>query len=257
MSKKHHDDEPKLASLEELQLGLVQTQAAMLESGERIVLVLEGRDTAGKDGAIKRITEYLSVRQTRVVALPKPSDRQRSQWYFQRYVEHLPSAGEFVIFNRSWYNRGGVEPVMGFCSDVEHAAFLRDAPEFERMLVESGVKLVKIWLDISRKEQAERLEERRTDPLKALKVSPLDAEAQKKWKAYSEARNQMLERTHTAWGPWWCVRADDKKVARQHIIRHLLNQVAPSDISDKVDTPDPDILFAFDPTAIKDGRLAK
>jgi polyphosphate kinase 2 len=255
MSDKKLED--KLDGLEALQLGLVRTQAAMAESGERIVLVLEGRDGAGKDGTIKRITEYLSVRSTRVVALPKPSDRERGQWYFQRYTQHLPSAGEFVIFNRSWYNRGGVEPVMGFCSDTEHAAFLRDAPEFERMLVESGVKLVKVWLDISRGEQAKRLEERRTDPLKALKVSPLDAEAQKKWKAYSSARNEMLERTHTAWAPWWCVRADDKKAARRNVIRHLLRQVAPGDICAGVEAPDPEVLFGFEKDAIKDGRLSK
>jgi polyphosphate kinase 2 len=250
-------EEAKLDELERLQLGMVRTQQAMAESGERVVLVLEGRDTAGKDGAIKRITEHLSVRATRVVALPKPSDRELGQWYFQRYVQHLPTCGEFVIFNRSWYNRGGVEPVMGFCKEAEHAAFLRDAPEFERMTVESGIKLVKLWLDISRKEQARRLEARRTDPLKALKVSPLDAAAQKKWKAYSAARNEMLTRTHTAWAPWWCVRADDKKAARANIIRHVLHQVAPSEVAAKVEPPDPALLFAFEPAAVADGRLAR
>ena len=248
---------PKGDELEALQLGLVRTQQAMGESGQRVVLVLEGRDAAGKDGAIRRIIAHLSVRSTRVVALPKPSDRERSQWYFQRYVEHLPSAGEFVIFNRSWYNRGGVEPVMGFCTPAEHAAFLRDAPEFERMLVESGVRLVKVWLDISRKEQRKRLAARRTDPLKALKVSPLDAVAEKKWKAYSAARDQMLERTHTAWAPWWCVRADDKRAARLNIIRHLLHQVAPPEIAAETARPDPAVLFPFEPSAIADGRLAK
>ena len=255
MSDKKPED--KLTALEALQLGLVRTQAAMAETGERVVLVLEGRDGAGKDGTIKRITEHLSVRSTRVVALPKPSDRERTQWYFQRYVEHLPSAGEIVIFNRSWYNRGGVEPVMGFCSDAEHAAFLRDAPEFERMLVESGVKLVKVWLDISRKEQARRLDERRTDPLKALKISPLDAEAQKKWKAYSAARDGMLARTHTAWAPWWCVHADQKKPARLNVMRHLLNQVAPAHIAADIEPADPKVLFAFEQTAIDEGKLAK
>jgi polyphosphate kinase 2 len=253
--KKHADD--KLNDLERLQLGLVRTQQAMAENGERVVLVLEGRDGAGKDGTIKRIVAHLSVRATRVVALPKPSDRERSQWYFQRYTEHLPAAGEFVIFNRSWYNRGGVEPVMGFCTEAEHAAFLRDAPEFERMLVESGVRMVKVWLDITRKEQARRLSARRTDPLKALKISSLDAEAQKRWKDYSAARDQMLERTHTAWAPWWCVRADDKKTARLNVIRHLLRQVAPAEIAAKVEAPDPAVLFAFDQAANKDGRLSK
>jgi polyphosphate kinase 2 len=253
--KKNHA--PKLDDLERLQLGLVRTQQAMASNGERVVLVLEGRDTAGKDGAIKRITEHLSVRATRVAALPKPSDRERSQWYFQRYVQHLPAAGEFVIFNRSWYNRGGVEPVMGFCTEAEHTAFLRDAPEFERMLVESGVRLVKVWLDISRKEQASRLKARRTDPLKALKVSPLDDAAQEKWKDYSAARDQMLERTHVQWAPWWCVRADDKQAARLNILRHLLRQVAPAEIAAEVEDPDPAVLFSFDAAAIDDGRLAK
>jgi polyphosphate kinase 2 len=220
------------------------------------VLVMEGRDGAGKDGSIKRIIEHLSPRWTRVVALPKPSDRERSQWYFQRYVAHLPAAGEFVIFNRSWYNRAGVETVMGFSTPTEQAEFLRDAPDFERMLVESGIVLVKIWLDISKKEQAERLEARRTDPLKILKVSDLDAVAQKKWKAYSAARNLMLERTHTAIAPWHCVRADRKRPARLAIIRHLLHRAAPAEIAASVDPPDPDILFPFTPDAVRDGRLA-
>jgi polyphosphate kinase 2 len=256
MTKKKAN-ELKLDDLERLQLGLVRTQQAMAESGERVVLVLEGRDTAGKDGAIKRITEYLSVRATRVVALPKPSDRERAQWYFQRYAAHLPSAGEFVIFNRSWYNRGGVEPVMGFCTPTEHAAFLRDAPEFERMLTESGIKLVKLWLDISRKEQAKRLDARRNDPLKALKVSPLDAVAQAKWEDYSQARDEMLTRTHTAWAPWWCVHADDKQAARLNIIRHLLHQVAPGKVACKIEATDLNVIFPFEPAAIEDGRLAR
>jgi len=253
MSKK----EEKLDELERLQLGLVRMQQAMMKNNERVVLVLEGRDSAGKDGSIRRITQYLSVRATRVVALPKPSDRQRSQWYFQRYVEHLPSAGEFVIFNRSWYNRAGVEPVMGFCTPGEHAAFLRDAPEFERMLVESGVKLMKAWLDISREEQAERLEERRTDPLKALKVSPMDAVAQERWDAYSAARDEMLMRTHTTWAPWVCVRADDKPPARVNLIRQLLRQAAPPEIAANIEPPDPGVLFAFEAAALQDGRLAR
>ena len=242
--------------LEELQLALVKTQAAAAQSGERILLVLEGRDGAGKDGSIKRIVEHLSVRSTRVVALPKPSDRERSQWYFQRYVAHLPSAGEFVIFNRSWYNRAGVEVVMGFSTPAEQAEFLRDAPDFERMLVESGIKLVKLWLDISKDEQKERLDERRTDPLKALKVSDMDAVAQSKWEDYSAARNTMLARTDTPLAPWHCVRADHKKAARKAIIRHILHAVAPPEIARDVKRPDPEILFPFDITAIEDGRLS-
>ncbi len=249
-------DDDGLDGLEALQLALVKTQAAMAASGERIVIVLEGRDGAGKDGSIKRIIEHLSVRATRVVALPKPSDRERTQWYFQRYVQHLPSAGEMVIFNRSWYNRAGVEVVMGFSTAAEQAEFLRDAPDFERMLVESGIRLVKIWLDISKDEQKQRLDDRRTDPLKALKVSEMDAVAQTRWDDYTAARNMMLSRTDTPLAPWYCVRADHKKPARKAIIRHILHAVAPADIAREVKRPDPEILFAFDITAIEDGRLS-
>ena len=241
--------------LEALQEALVRTQQALVASGARTILVLEGRDGAGKDGSIKRIIEHLSPRWTRVVALPKPSDRERSQWYFQRYAAHLPAAGEIVIFNRSWYNRAGVETVMGFSTPTEQAEFLRDAPDFERMLVESGITLVKLWLDISKKEQAERLEARRTDPLKILKVSDLDAVAQKKWKAYSAARDTMLERTNTSIAPWHCVKANHKKPARLAIIRHLIQRIAPAEIAAAIDPPDPKILFPYQPEAITDGRL--
>ncbi|HMI18109.1 MAG TPA: polyphosphate kinase 2 [Sphingomonas sp.] len=243
-------------ALVDLQCALVRTQQALMASGARTVLVLEGRDGAGKDGSIKRITEHLSPRNTRAVALPKPSDRERSQWYFQRYASHLPAAGEFVIFNRSWYNRAGVETVMGFATPSEQAEFLRDAPDFERMLVESGITLIKLWLDISKKEQAERLNARRTDPLKALKVSDLDAVAQKKWKAYSAARDMMLERTNTSIAPWHIVRANHKKPARLAIIRHLIHQIAPPDIAGAIDPPEPEILFPYTPEAVTDGRLA-
>ena len=242
--------------LEELQEALVRTQQALIASGARTVLVMEGRDGAGKDGSIKRIVEHLSPRWTRVVALPKPSDRERSQWYFQRYVAHLPAAGEIVIFNRSWYNRAGVETVMGFSTPSEQAEFLRDAPDFERMLVESGITLVKLWLDISKEEQAERLEARRADPLKILKISDLDAVAQKKWKAYSAARDTMLERTNNPIAPWHCVRADHKKPARLAIIRHLVQRIAPADVAETIHPPDPAILFPYTPEAVVDERLA-
>ena len=251
MSHKHDDD------LEKLQLALVRTQAAALASGDRTVLILEGRDGAGKDGTIKRIVEHLSPRATRVVALPKPSDRERTQWYFQRYVAHLPTAGELVIFNRSWYNRAGVEVVMGFSTPAQQAEFLRDAPDFERMLVESGVHLVKVWLDISKEEQKERLDARREDPLKALKVSDLDAVAQSKWSEYSAARDAMLARTHTPLAPWVCVRGDKKPRARIAVIRHLLRQIAPADIAHDIPAPDPEVLFPFEVEATKDGRLAE
>ncbi|WP_294392222.1 polyphosphate kinase 2 [uncultured Sphingomonas sp.] len=251
------DKNDGLDALARLQLALVRTEQVMAASGERVVLVLEGRDSAGKDGVIKRITEHLSVRATRVVALPKPSDRERTQWFFQRYAAHLPAAGELVIFNRSWYNRAGVEVVMGFSTPAEQAEFLRDAPDFERMLVESGIKLVKIWLDISKHEQKDRLAARRKDPLKALKVSDMDAVAQAKWDDYSAARNIMLARTHTPLAPWYCVRADHKKAARLAIMRHILQQVAPPEVAHDVELPDPDLLFPFTMDAIHDGRLAE
>ncbi|HEX4097958.1 MAG TPA: polyphosphate kinase 2, partial [Caulobacteraceae bacterium] len=202
-----------------LQVALVRLQASAVSSGEKILVVLEGRDAAGKDGTIKRITEFLSPRNTRVVALPKPTDRQTTEWYFQRYVPHLPAAGEFVVFNRSWYNRAGVEKVMGFSTPEQQEQFIRDAPEFERMLVEADIRLVKYWLDIDKKEQADRLEARRTDPLKQLKVSDLDAVAQARWKGYSNARNDMLKRSNPDWAPWICVRNDHKKAGRVNLIR--------------------------------------
>jgi len=245
------------AELDRLQIALIHTQIAAIKSGDRVVIVLEGRDAAGKDGTIQRITERLSPRATRVVALPKPSDRERGQWYFQRYVAHLPTAGEMVVFNRSWYNRAGVERVMNFATKAEQEEFLRDAPDFERMLVESGVKLVKIWLDISRAEQKQRLDARRSDPLKALKVSDLDAVAQKKWSAYSRARNEMLVRTHNPITPWYIARANHKKPTRIAIIQHILHQIAPPEIATATRSPDPDRLFIFDADALEDGRLAR
>ena len=243
--------------LRELQIGLVRYQAWAIGSGAKALLILEGRDGAGKDGTIARITQHLAPRHTRVVSLPKPSDRERSEWYFQRYVRRLPAAAEFAIFNRSWYNRAGVEPVMGFCTAREHEEFLRDVTSFERMLEEADIRLVKIWLDISKQEQAQRLRARRDDPLKQLKISDLDQAAQKQWKAYSAARNEMLMRTHTPIAPWVCVRADHKKVARLNVMRHLLQTLAPDDVRSDFRPPDPEILFTFDESAIADGRLAR
>lgn len=240
-----------------LQVALVRYQAWAAENDARAVVVLEGRDTAGKDGAIRTITRHLAVRQTRVVALPKPTEHERSQWFFQRYVAHLPAAGELVIFNRSWYNRAGVEVVNGFSSPEAQARFLEDVPGFEAMLVADGIKLVKLWLDISREEQAERLESRRSDPLKALKISALDAVAQDKWDEYSAARDTMLSRTSTPAAPWICVRADHKKKARRAIIQHLLHELAPAKLHEDVGTPHPDTLFPFEASAIGDGRLER
>jgi polyphosphate kinase 2 len=240
------------AELEQIQLAIVQTQVWGIAQGSRVVIVLEGRDTAGKDGAIKRLTEHMSPRQTRVVALPKPNDRETSQWYFQRYVPHLPAAGETVIFNRSWYNRAGVEPVMGYCTPKQYAQFMTDAPRFERMLTDDGIVLIKIWLDISRKEQAKRLAERRTDPLKQFKLSSLDAEAQTRFDAYSDARDRMLEETDRGFAPWMIVAADDKKTARLNIGRYILSVLGHADIDIK--KPDPDVVLSADKAK---GKLAR
>ena len=249
---KDHDYEK---ALQKGQLALVRWQRHGMKRGQKCLVIFEGRDAAGKDGAIRAVTEHMSVRNTRVIALPKPNDRERSEWYFQRYSDYLPAAGEMTLFNRSWYNRAGVEPVMGFCTPEEHEAFLRDAPVFERMLVGSGLKLIKLWLDISRKEQAERLEAREDDPLKVLKVSPLDKVAQEKWDAYSEARDEMLKRTHCPEAPWVVVRADHKKKARINTMRHLLKVLAPKGIAKTVAKPDPKVVFEFETEALTDGRL--
>lgn len=238
--------------LAELQLAMVRYQQHAIEAGDKALVIFEGRDAAGKDGAIKRMIEPLSIRATRVVALPKPDETERSQWYFQRYVAHLPAAGQLVLFNRSWYNRAGVEKVMGFSTPEQQESFLRDVPHLEEMLVESGIRLIKLWLDISREEQAGRLEERRSDPLKALKVSPLDAVAQEKWDAYSAARDEMLRRTHTEEAPWICVATDKKKQARLNIMRHVVRTLAPKDIAESVQPPDPAVLFPY----ASDARLS-
>ena len=252
---KHDDDYDK--ELRKLQIDLVRFQQAAIASGQKDVVILEGRDTAGKDGAIKRITEHLSVRNTRAVALPKPTEHERTQWYFQRYVARLPAAGEIVIFNRSWYNRAGVEPVMGFCTPEEHEIFLRDVPGFEAMLVRSGLQIVKLWLDISCDEQAKRLKARTTDPLKTLKISSLDSVAQAKWDDYTKARDEMLMRTHTEVAPWTVVHTDKKKEARVNIMRHLLKVLAPKDVAKSVKKPDPEVLYTFEAAALTDGRLER
>ncbi|QYF86250.1 polyphosphate kinase 2 [Brevundimonas sp. PAMC22021] len=239
------------AELITLQTALVESQAWAIRQGLRIVVVFEGRDTAGKDGAIKRMTEYMSPRQTRVFALPKPTDREATQWYFQRYVPHMPAAGETSIFNRSWYNRAGVEPVMGFCTPEQHARFLADAPRFERMLTDDGIVLIKLWLDITKGEQAKRLEARRDDPLKRFKVSDLDAEAQARWDAYSDARDRMLAETHRPCAPWTVIATDKKKKARLNILRHVLHRLDAPGI--EAPLPDPDIVFPADGAT---GRVA-
>ncbi len=251
---KSPDYEEELAAL---QLALIALQKKAIKDGWKILTVFEGRDAAGKDGAISRITEHLSRRNTLVVALPKPSDREQGEWYFQRYVEWLPASGEAVLFNRSWYNRGGVEPVMGFCTPEQHAQFLNDVPAFEKMLVDSGMRYGKFWLDISRETQAERLKARREDPLKAFKVSDLDAVAEAKWDDYTAARDEMLTRTHTDAAPWICVRADHKKAARLNIIRWLLHSTGEKKLLKGIAKPDPEVIFPFEISALSDGRLAR
>ncbi len=242
--------------LVELQIELVKFQRTLIANGERVAVVLEGRDGAGKDGTIKRIVEHLSPRETRVVALSKPSDRDRSSWYFQRYAAHLPAGGEFVLFNRSWYNRAGVERVMGFCTDAEYKLFLQEAPRFESMLVRSNIRLFKYYLDISKEEQKERLAERRRNPLKQWKISPIDAAAIRKWSAYSDARDAMLVSTSHEDAPWHVVKADRKKLARLNIIRHLLSVNNYADKDTKHLKFDPGIVFRFDEKALSQDKLA-
>ncbi|HAV48738.1 MAG TPA: polyphosphate kinase 2 [Brevundimonas sp.] len=257
MSKSAKTDETYDEALPRLQLALVKLQQQALAEGQKVLVIFEGRDAAGKDGTIQRITEHMSVRATRVVALSKPSDIERTQWYFQRYVAHLPAAGEIVIFNRSWYNRAGVEVVMGFSSLEEQSDFIRDVPAFEAMLTEAGIVPIKIWLDISKEEQARRLEARVEDPLKHFKTSPLDGEAQKRWHAYTEARDSMLLRSHSTHAPWLIVATDEKKQARLNVMRHLVERLAVWNLSVDTRPIDPDIAFMFEPEALIDGRMAR
>ena len=214
-----------------LQGELVKLQDWVQTQKLKVVVIFEGRDSAGKGGAIKRITQRLNPRVCRVAALPAPGERERTQWYFQRYVSHLPAGGEIVLFDRSWYNRAGVERVMGFCTDDEYEEFFRSVPEFERMLVRSGTILVKYWFSITDEEQAFRFNMRIHDPLKQWKLSPMDVEARSRWEDYTRAKEIMLARTHIPEAPWWVVEAVDKKKARLNCINHLLTQVPYSDVA--------------------------
>ncbi|PXC06755.1 polyphosphate kinase 2, partial [Pseudomonas aeruginosa] len=208
-----------------LQRELVKLQNWVVHTGHKVVILFEGRDAAGKGGVIKRITQRLNPRVCRVAALPAPNDREQTQWYFQRYVSHLPAGGEIVLFDRSWYNRAGVERVMGFCNDEQYEEFFRSVPEFEKMLARSGIQLLKYWFSISDAEQHLRFLSRIHDPLKQWKLSPMDLESRRRWEAYTKAKETMLERTHIPEAPWWVVQADDKKRARLNCIHHLLQQM--------------------------------
>ncbi len=211
--------------LKSLQIELLKLQNYVKDKGLKVLMIFEGRDAAGKGGTIKRITEHLNPRGARVVALGKPSDIEKTQWYFQRYTSHLPSAGEIVLFDRSWYNRAGVEPVMGFCSSSEHHEFLREVPDFEKMLVKSGIILFKFYFSVSKKEQLRRFKKRETDPLKQYKLSPVDMESQKLWDKYTVAKYSMLMSSNTEVTPWSIVRSDDKKKARINCIKQILSHV--------------------------------
>lgn len=238
-----------------LQIELVKLQKHIIKKNDRILIIFEGRDAGGKDGTIKRITQYLSPRETRIVALGKPSDRDLTSWYFQRYVEYLPAADELVLFNRSWYNRAGVERVMGFCTDKEYHEFLEAVPDFEQMLVRSGIKLLKYYLDISRDEQKIRLKDRVQNPLKQWKVSPIDKVAQKHWDDYSQARNIMFARSHHLAAPWTIVRADDKQLARLNLIKDMLFRIDYKGKDEDLILPNANIVFNYEEAYLKNGMI--
>lgn len=227
MKKKEYEE-----LLEPLKLELNNLARWLKATGRRLVVLVEGRDTAGKGGCVRAIAESLNPRQARIVALPSPSEREQTQWYFQRYVAHLPSAGELVLFDRSWYNRAGVEKVMGFCSAEQHALFLKHTPLFERMLVDDGILLRKYWLAVDQAQQEERFTERAVDPLKRWKLSPVDLQARHHYREYGEARDEMFDATHTRHAPWYVVEFDDQRRGRLTLIRHLLDHVPDPDVPD-------------------------
>ena len=233
--------------LRQLQVELVKLQRWVQSSGERIAILVEGRDAAGKGGTIRRFTEHLNPRAMRVVALPKPTDEERGQWYFQRYIRQLPNKGEIVFFDRSWYNRAVVEPVMGFCTKKEHQRFLQQVPEFEHMLYEDGVTIIKFWFSISKDEQAKRFDARRQNPLKQWKISPVDEKAQELWDAYTRSKEEMFSKTHTTYSPWIIVKANNKQAARLESLRYVLN-LLPYKGKDEAQirlTPDPNVITRF------------
>ena len=245
------------AQLHDLQVELVKLQRHFIRRGDRILVLLEGRDSAGKDGSIKRIVAHLSPRDTRVVALGKPTDADLRSWYFERYVGHLPRSEELVLFNRSWYNRAGVERVMGFCSRRQLEEFMHSVPRFERMLVDSGTTLLKYYLDISKDEQKARLASRKRDPLKQWKSSPIDDVAVAHWDDYTKARDAMLLGTHTPAAPWLIVRTDSKRHARLNLMRDILSRVHYAGKRKALVQPDRDIVFEFTPDCVAEHRLAR
>jgi polyphosphate kinase 2 len=234
------------SSLRKLQIELVRVERHIIKHGHKVLVIFEGRDASGKDGTIKRIVQHLSPRETRVVALGKPSDRDNASWYFQRYVAHLPAAQEMVLFNRSWYNRAGVEHVMGFCTEDEYETFIRSIIPFEHMLIDTGIQIIKYYLDISKKEQKRRLRNRRHDPLKQWKISPIDDAALAHWDDYSRARNEMLARASSPLAPWLVVRADDKHSTRLNVIRDLLARLACPESDKHLAKPDRDVVLPYD-----------
>jgi polyphosphate kinase 2 len=264
MAKKNTDNaaaKPKLKrkdyekELQRLQAELCHLQEWVKEAGQRIIIIFEGRDGAGKGGTIKAITERVSPRVFRVVALPAPSDRDKSQMYMQRYMQHFPAAGEIVIFDRSWYNRAGVEHVMGFCSDREHRRFLEHCPEVEKYIVDAGIMLIKFWLEVSNKEQERRFEARIQDPLRQWKLSPVDLPSRERWYDYSRARDQMLDATDTVHAPWYIARSDDKKRARLNVISYLLSLIPYEKIPrKKIKLPKRSTKRAYDDQASLEGR---
>ncbi len=243
-------------SLRKLQIELVKLERHVIKHGHKVLVILEGRDASGKDGTIKHIVEHLSPRETRVVALGKPSERDNASWYFQRYVAHLPAAQEMVFFNRSWYNRAGVERVMGFCTEKEYESFIEAVLPFEHMLIGAGIQILKYYLDISKKEQKKRLRARREDPLKQWKISPIDEVALEHWDDYSRARDDMFARTSSPLAPWIIVRADDKHSARLNVIRDLLSRLACPETDKHLAVPDLEVVFPYDEAHAKAGLLA-
>jgi len=241
--------------LRSLQIELVKLQRHIISHQHRILIIFEGRDASGKDSVIKRITQHLSPRETRVVALGKPTERESRAWYFQRYVAYLPVESEMVLFNRSWYNRAGVERVMGFCTDDEYTEFMGSVNDFENLLMRSGLNLLKYYLDISRDEQKRRLKERRKDPLKQWKSSPVDHVAIKHWDEYSKARNEMLERSNTKSSPWFVVKADNKRLTHLNVIRDILSRVECPDKDEHLCMPDPDIIRKYKHTLLNIGWI--